>query len=248
MSARQFSLIAATLALAGFGERGAGRGPTPAALAGKVSSAKEGLMEGVVVSAKKVGSTVTVSVATDDKGRFSFPAQARAGPVRDQHPRHRLRPRRPEERRRRRRTDGERRDQACADEEPPQADVQRGMVRELPRHRPAEEGAAQLRELPQPRPHRALAIRRRAVRRVFNRMVGYYPGSTPEHPQRLVGNARRSLGQGPRREGDRGISRLDQFEPGDLVLSAQDAAAPDRPLQPRHHHGIRSAAPADPAA
>ena len=32
---------------------------------------------------------------------------------------------------------------------------------------------------------------------VFNRMVGYYPGSTPEHPQRLVGSAQRSLGQGP---------------------------------------------------
>ena len=32
---------------------------------------------------------------------------------------------------------------------------------------------------------------------VFNRMVGYYPGSTPEHPQRLVGTAQRSLGQGP---------------------------------------------------
>src|SRR5260370_749362 len=32
---------------------------------------------------------------------------------------------------------------------------------------------------------------------IFNRMVGYYPGSTPEHPQRLVGNAQRTLGQGP---------------------------------------------------
>ena len=42
---------------------------------------------------------------------------------------------------------------------------------------------------------------------VFNRMVGYYPGSTPEHPQRLVGDAQRSLGQGPGFEGDRGISR-----------------------------------------
>jgi streptogramin lyase len=28
-------------------------------------------------------------------------------------------------------------------------------------------------------------------------MVGYYPGSTPQHPQRLVGNAQRTLGQGP---------------------------------------------------
>src|SRR5579883_486924 len=47
---------------------------TPAALAGQVSSAKEGLMEGVVISAKKAGSTITVSVVTDEKGRYSFPA------------------------------------------------------------------------------------------------------------------------------------------------------------------------------
>src|ERR1700691_5186050 len=47
---------------------------TAAALSGSVSSAKEGVMEGVVVSAKKDGSTITVSVISDDKGRFSFPA------------------------------------------------------------------------------------------------------------------------------------------------------------------------------
>src|SRR5579871_6762826 len=45
-----------------------------AALTGKVSSAAEPVMEGVVVSAKKEGSTITVSVVTDDKGRYSFPA------------------------------------------------------------------------------------------------------------------------------------------------------------------------------
>src|SRR5712692_9662810 len=45
-----------------------------AALSGQVTSAKEGAREGVVVSAKKLGSTITISVATDDKGRFSFPA------------------------------------------------------------------------------------------------------------------------------------------------------------------------------
>src|ERR1700688_2346173 len=45
-----------------------------AALSGAVTSAKEGLMEGVVVSARKDGATVTVSVVTDDKGHFSFPA------------------------------------------------------------------------------------------------------------------------------------------------------------------------------
>ena len=44
------------------------------ALTGQVTSAEEGLMEGVVVSAKKQGSTVTVSVVTDAKGQYSFPA------------------------------------------------------------------------------------------------------------------------------------------------------------------------------
>ena len=52
--------------------------PMPAsaqtALSGTVTSAKEGPMEGVVVSAKKDGSTITVSVVSDDKGHFGFPA------------------------------------------------------------------------------------------------------------------------------------------------------------------------------
>ena len=43
-------------------------------LSGKVSSAEEGLMEGVLVSAKKEGATVTTTVVTNDKGEFSFPA------------------------------------------------------------------------------------------------------------------------------------------------------------------------------
>jgi len=44
------------------------------ALTGQVSSAEEGNMEGVVVSAKKAGSTVTVSVVSDEQGRFNFPS------------------------------------------------------------------------------------------------------------------------------------------------------------------------------
>ena len=44
------------------------------ALTGQVTSAEEGPMEGVIVSAKRDGSTVTVSVITDEQGRFSFPA------------------------------------------------------------------------------------------------------------------------------------------------------------------------------
>jgi streptogramin lyase len=44
------------------------------ALTGKVTSADEGLMEGVVVNAKKDGSTITVSVVSDVGGQYSFPA------------------------------------------------------------------------------------------------------------------------------------------------------------------------------
>src|ERR1700743_2261147 len=43
------------------------------AITGQVSSAEEGAMEGVVVSAHKAGSIVTVSVTTDAQGRYSFP-------------------------------------------------------------------------------------------------------------------------------------------------------------------------------
>ena len=42
-------------------------------LSGLVSSQAEAKMEGVVVSAKRAGSTVTVSVMSDAQGRYSFP-------------------------------------------------------------------------------------------------------------------------------------------------------------------------------
>ena len=45
-----------------------------AALSGTVSSTEEGAMEGVLVSAKRTGSNITVTVASDEKGRYQFPA------------------------------------------------------------------------------------------------------------------------------------------------------------------------------
>src|SRR5262245_23836552 len=51
-----------------------GAGDKAAALAGQVTSVEEGPMEGVIVSAKKDASTVTVSVISDAQGRYSFPA------------------------------------------------------------------------------------------------------------------------------------------------------------------------------
>ena len=46
----------------------------PSALTGHVTSEAQGAMEGVVVSAKKAGSTVAVSVVSEAQGRYSFPA------------------------------------------------------------------------------------------------------------------------------------------------------------------------------
>src|SRR5438309_579541 len=51
----------------------------PLALTGQVTSAEEGPMEGVLVSAKKTGSPITITVVTDRDGRYRFP-QARLEP------------------------------------------------------------------------------------------------------------------------------------------------------------------------
>jgi virginiamycin B lyase len=55
--------------LAAFAQR-----PAPVALSGHVSSDAEGVMEGVLVRAKGEGKTISVTVATDHEGQYSFPA------------------------------------------------------------------------------------------------------------------------------------------------------------------------------
>jgi virginiamycin B lyase len=47
----------------------------PPALAGQVTSAQEGPMEGVLVSAHNAGSPMTITVVSDEHGRFGFPPQ-----------------------------------------------------------------------------------------------------------------------------------------------------------------------------
>jgi len=85
------------------------RAENPSALTGIVSSAAEGAMEGVVVTAHKDGSIVSTSVTTDAKGRYAFPENR---PLHARRPRRRLRPCRAERCRRRRREDRDRRHQA----------------------------------------------------------------------------------------------------------------------------------------
>ena len=77
MRPRCLSLFIATslTLLLAFAESGTLRAQAPApALSGQVSSAEEGVMEGVLVSAKKNGANVTVTVVSDNDGRYSFPA------------------------------------------------------------------------------------------------------------------------------------------------------------------------------
>ena len=49
------------------------------ALAGQVTSQEEGPMEGVLISAKHSGSSITITVISDEKGHYQFPA-SKLGP------------------------------------------------------------------------------------------------------------------------------------------------------------------------
>jgi streptogramin lyase len=168
------------------------------ALVGQVSSAQEGAMEGVVVSARKAGATVTVSVVTGHDGRYHFPA-ARLEPgaytLAIRAAGYDL--------------DGK-----------PTAEVEAGKAATADlklkptRNLPAQLSNAEwLASFPGNDNQKKALLNcigchdlDRIVRsthdteefvQIFDRMAGYYPGSTPEHPQRLIGNARRSIGQGP---------------------------------------------------
>ncbi len=52
----------------------AGPSHAQSALTGTVSSTEEGPMEGVLVTAKRDGSTIAITVVTDAKGHYGFPA------------------------------------------------------------------------------------------------------------------------------------------------------------------------------
>src|SRR5688572_4511640 len=48
-------------------------------LSGRVSSAEEGAMEGVLVSAQRAGSTISVTVVTDQQGQYRFASSFEPG-------------------------------------------------------------------------------------------------------------------------------------------------------------------------
>ena len=169
----------------------------PAALAGQVSSAKEGAMEGVVVSAKKADGTITVSVVSDAKGHYSFPA-SRLEPgqyaLAIRAVGYEL--------------DGPKTAEVAA--EPAAA----ADIRLKPTHNLSGQltNAEWMMSMQGSDEQKAFLLNcngchtiERIVKsvhnpdeflQIFQRMGGYYPGSTPQKPQRLVGDALREVGRG----------------------------------------------------
>jgi len=66
--------IVSVLGTAVLMKRAYAAGKDSVALTGQVTSTEEGAMEGVLVSAKKIGSIITTTVFTDAQGRYQFPA------------------------------------------------------------------------------------------------------------------------------------------------------------------------------
>ena len=167
------------------------------ALTGRVISDAEGPMEGVVVSARKEGSTISMSVVTDNRGRYNFP-EAKLGSG-----------------------DYQLKIRAIGYEilGPTAIDVRGGVTASADiKLRPTIDLAAQLTNaewlasMPGSDQQKKFLLSCNSCHsyqpivnsthdpgkflQVFERMSGYYPGSTLLHPQRLVGAARRNLGGG----------------------------------------------------
>src|SRR5260221_4164006 len=167
------------------------------ALTGQVGSAEEGAMEGVVVSARKDGSTISISVVTGAGGRFAFPA-ARLEPGR-----YALKARAAGYE-----SDGAKAADVAAGGEA-KTDIKLKKVKNLSAHLTNAEWMsswpgtdAQKRFLLNCNGcHTIERIMKSAYdadgfMQIFQRMAAYYPGSTPLKPQRLAGTAIRDVQRG----------------------------------------------------
>jgi streptogramin lyase len=167
------------------------------ALTGQVTSTEEGAMEGVVVSAKRDGSTITISVLTDTKGRYAFPAarlepgkyslkiraagyQLSGGPT-----------------------------ATVATGQEAKADLKLTKLRSLSAHLT---NAEWMHSIPGTEPQKKFLLNclgchtlERIMKSSYdadgfidaiNRMATYYPGTTPLRPQRLAGNFQRMRDRG----------------------------------------------------
>jgi streptogramin lyase len=165
------------------------------ALTGKVSSAAEPVMEGVVVSAKRDGSTITVSVITNDKGEYSFPAER----LEPGHYALGIRAVGYD-------LDGSKAADVTAGQAA-KADLALKPTRDLSRQLTNAEWMLSMPGADQQKSFLLGCNSCHTIERIvrsthdadefmqtFHRMGGYYPGSTPIKPQRLVGDVLRAVG------------------------------------------------------
>src|SRR5438093_107925 len=166
-------------------------------LTGQVTSAEEGPMEGVVISAKKDGSTISISVVTNAQGRFAFPGE------RLESGRYTLRARAAGYE-----LDGSR-GAAVAAGQDANVKIKRKKVKNLSAHLTNGEW---LTSIPGPVEQKRFLLNctgchtlerimksthdADAFLDVIQRMSLYYPGSTPLKPQRLAGTATRDVERG----------------------------------------------------
>jgi streptogramin lyase len=165
---------------------------TSPALTGQITSAREGAMEGVVVSARKDGSTITTSVVSNAQGRYAFPASR----LESGHYSLAVR------------AAGYDLDGAVGADvaagATATADLKLRPTENLPDQLTSAEWIDSVPGTPQTKQlflgctdchtvQRIIDSKHTAAEflQVFDRMAGYYPGAWPEQPQRLVGNARR---------------------------------------------------------
>jgi virginiamycin B lyase len=201
------------------------------ALTGLVSAPDEGPMEGVLVSAKKEGSTITTTVVSDQQGAFSFPS-ARLEPgkytISIRAIGYRL--------------DGAKTADVPASGEG-RAELKLSKVKSLVPQLSNGEWLLSLPGADKQKAFLTMCVGCHTLQRVltsnhdaaefqqvFLRMARYSPGSTPTHPQPLLPGPR---GERPVVTGER---HARQF--GGDRISAQGAAASQGPLHQGVDHGI----------
>jgi hypothetical protein len=201
METKRLLLIAASALTAFFLQTASARlhaqSQTAFALSGQVTSTEESPMEGVVVSAKKDGSPISISVVTNAAGRFAFPA-ARLEPGH-----YALKAR----------AAGYELDGAMAADvasgQEAKAEIKLKKDKNLSAHLT---NAEWLTSMPGTDEQKRFLLNctgchtlERIMKsthdaaefmQVFQRMSLYYPGSTPLKPQRLVGTATRDVERG----------------------------------------------------
>ena len=214
-----------------------------AALTGKVASAAEGPMEGVVVSANRQGSSVTVSVVSDHDGTYSFPASRLA-------PGHYFLTIRAE---------GYQLDGAGV------TDIAAGKTTTDDLSlRKAANLAAQLNDaewmmsVPGTDQQKKFLLNcngchtlQRIVQsthtpdefmQLFDRMAKYCPCSTPSRPQAMVRAPHGDLPLPARQAASAYLASINLSTKSEVGLSAEDAATRDRQGDACHHHRIQAAA------